>query len=361
MASGDDLGISFRFSHSQQSFRLLELPPPLLELLSSDNPPTLSLKSAKPSSISNGPNSPVSSNAVLCTNNQTFHLRQVHSSNSIFLIHPSGNHTLHSGQQSATSDLSITATCKATLELHPTNASPIPYLNQHLALYNGGDDELETLNGIDSSPENYEKVNKLEVFSHVPFSEGECESAWTEICAFEIQNVAMRPTARALAGVWKAIISGATSQALRLSSEFQLDDLWTIVEDDGYPRSLIEAVLGRLSSEEGTEGACLDQKKCVKWVGTIILGSQKQSSAGVPVSRFLKDWKDSLPEEWQKYAILDVLKGSFLQPTATTILPREIGANLAVAKNPSPKPNAPASKVSAGGRRWHEKFKATRQ
>ena len=40
MASDDELGISFDFSHSQQSFRLMELPPPLLELLSSDNPPT---------------------------------------------------------------------------------------------------------------------------------------------------------------------------------------------------------------------------------------------------------------------------------------------------------------------------------
>ncbi|KAI9703815.1 MAG: hypothetical protein M1836_007585 [Candelina mexicana] len=362
MASDDNSGISFSFSDSQQSFRLLELPPPLLELLSSDNPPTLSLKSAISPPTSTGASGPVSSNAVLCTGNQTFHLRQVHSSNSIFLVHPSVSQSVDGDRSSASSGLSVTATCKATLELSPANTSPLPYLKQHLQLYDGADDEFEASTGIPSSPANLDSVNKLDLFSNVPYSKGECERAWTDICAFEFNNVAMRPTARALAGAWKAILSGATSQALRLSSEFQLEDLWTIVEDDGYPRGLIEAVIHRLSFDGVVkDSACLDQTRCVRWVGTTFLESEVHSNAGVPVKQFLKEWQDKLPEEWQKYATVDVLEGSFSQPTATTILSNDGGSSLAVA-GPAPTiPNTTVSKGFAGGRKWHDKFKAARR
>ncbi len=54
--------------------------------------------------------------------------------------------------------------------------------------------------------------------------------------------------------------------------------------------------------------ACLDRTKCVEWVGKIILESQRYPNAGMPVTLFLKAWKDNLPEEWQKYATLDVIK-----------------------------------------------------
>jgi hypothetical protein len=40
MASQHDSGIPFGFSHDQQAFRLLELPPALLAALESPNPPT---------------------------------------------------------------------------------------------------------------------------------------------------------------------------------------------------------------------------------------------------------------------------------------------------------------------------------
>jgi sister chromatid cohesion protein DCC1 len=39
MSSQDAIGIPFTASHQQQAFKLLELPPELLTLLESDNPP----------------------------------------------------------------------------------------------------------------------------------------------------------------------------------------------------------------------------------------------------------------------------------------------------------------------------------
>jgi hypothetical protein len=40
MSSQDTTGIPFSASHQQQAFRLLELPPELLQLIESENPPT---------------------------------------------------------------------------------------------------------------------------------------------------------------------------------------------------------------------------------------------------------------------------------------------------------------------------------
>jgi sister chromatid cohesion protein DCC1 len=40
MSSQDATGIPLSASHKQQAFKLLELPPELLQLLESDNPPT---------------------------------------------------------------------------------------------------------------------------------------------------------------------------------------------------------------------------------------------------------------------------------------------------------------------------------
>ena len=48
MSIQDDLAISFEISHEQQSFRLLELPPALLELITSPSPPRYSLMRFKP-------------------------------------------------------------------------------------------------------------------------------------------------------------------------------------------------------------------------------------------------------------------------------------------------------------------------
>lgn len=43
MASQDDVGVAFSYSHEQQNYRLLELPSALLELITSPNPPVYDL------------------------------------------------------------------------------------------------------------------------------------------------------------------------------------------------------------------------------------------------------------------------------------------------------------------------------
>src|SRR5271156_3399898 len=107
--------IPFTHTHPQQSFRLLELPPELLELLSSDNPPTyviygiqldltlnrfrltkstrLYLKSSNPPTNVSSTTTPRTKGAEagyvhLCSPTQTYQVRQVSTSNSLFVTQP---------------------------------------------------------------------------------------------------------------------------------------------------------------------------------------------------------------------------------------------------------------------------------
>lgn len=54
--------------------------------------------------------------------------------------------------------------------------------------------------------------------------------------------------------------------------------------------------------------ALLSKEIAVPWVGAILLESQHPSTEGMPLSTFLEEWRNQLPEKWRKYAMLDVLK-----------------------------------------------------
>ena len=166
MATQDDSGIPLEISNQQQNLRLLELPPSLLTLLVSKDPPkyvpaliiyvfqcepfadtseSLWLKSAE------YPSADVDfklsrPNAVLCTDDSTYQLRQVQSSNSILILQPSEN--CSSDNEIFSPGLSAIAQCTATLELIPSDTAASValisrLLRQSLPLYTGIDTDVE--------------------------------------------------------------------------------------------------------------------------------------------------------------------------------------------------------------------------
>ena len=188
-------------------------------------------------------NNPSSSFAFLCTGTQTYQLRQVHSSNSILLVRPSD--ASRSVDKSA---VSVIASLKSTLELHQTVASVISHLEKLLAVYHGPQDASDDFETIDL-PSSREKKTKTAIFADVPASDGECEQAWVALCGFEDSGVAYRPSASALSGLWKAIYSAAASEPINLCHLIDMNALWRAMEEEGYPVSLIQAVLLRLAAD----------------------------------------------------------------------------------------------------------------
>ena len=165
MSTQDDSGISFEISKEQQNFRLLELPPSLLASLVSEDPPkyVLSLKVREfqnanfadvPESVwlksAESPNvhhsEQPSPSAVLCTHDRTYQLRQVQSSNSVFILQPS--ESSRGNDRSPSQSLLAIAQCTSTLELLPSDTAAsfalvLQLLKKTLPLYKGADTDVE--------------------------------------------------------------------------------------------------------------------------------------------------------------------------------------------------------------------------
>jgi hypothetical protein len=99
---------------------------------------------------------------------------------------------------------------------------------------------------------------------------------------------------------------------------------------------------------------CINGGELTSWTGKTLLASKTQNADTIPVDEFLQMWKDHLPEPWIEKVSLEMLKGSFVQPTALTIQYRiEADSN----KNATAK----AATSKSGNRKWHEKFKGSRK
>ncbi|KAL2056465.1 hypothetical protein ABVK25_003489 [Lepraria finkii] len=346
MSTQEDSGVPFEMCNGQQHLRLLELPSALLEQITSKRLSNLTLKSATPNSSSQ-----TSANAVLCTDNQTYRVRQVQSSNSIYVLQPS--ETSPEDGFIPTIGLSAIAQCTATLELIPEPASATPFLKQTVPVYSGP--ESGTQLPTASAP--LEKKNKHAILERAPCSLGEFNKACEELCVFEVDGQAWLPTASMLANVWKSIISGATMRSVNLGEGFSIATLSRIVEEDGHPTALFRAVMDRLSSNDielMDDYAALSREKAVPWVGLVLLQSHHMSTEAVLLSDFLQDWQNQLLEDWRNNAKLDALKGKYSQPGNGRIVFDESGGSASAS-------STPAKSGRNNTRKWHEKFKNARR
>ncbi|OCK78954.1 hypothetical protein K432DRAFT_300870 [Lepidopterella palustris CBS 459.81] len=343
MATQDERGVPFSIAHEQQQFRLLELPPEILQLIDSPNPPVLSVKSQVSPVASSTPDSKPAY-AVLCTRDQTFQLRQVQTSNSVFVTQPVFE--TH-GDEIPIPGLSAISSCTTTLELHAVAASPLPFLKDALLVWDSNDGMVDAAGNGQS---------KRALFSNIPLSDGECETGWQELAAFELAGSSFRPSLKTQLQVWQSINAAALAESINLGSQFLTEDLINAMEDEGYPSSLIAALLQLLAAEEKDTRAawsCLDPKKCVTWTGKSIL-EVKQSDPELLTATFLDAWKDCLPEAWRDDAELETIKDAYVLPTPTTIAFKADPETVKVA-------NDAAARAGSSSRKWHEKFARARR
>lgn len=208
---------------------------------------SLSLKSTVPDLAEGGRPNP--GHVVLCTNNQTFHVRQVHSSNTVFIVQPS-ECRFPEENSIPTASLAAIAKCGATLELLPTLPSSIAYFRQILPIYKGSEASPE--NGITSqkAPISSDKRSKNAIMDDAPLSLWEFEKAWNDLCAFEREGQAWLPSAQSLASIWKSIIAAATVRGLGFDDSFEMTSIVEIVEEDDHPAALLSAVLARIAPND---------------------------------------------------------------------------------------------------------------
>ncbi|KAL4958026.1 sister chromatid cohesion protein Dcc1 [Aspergillus filifer] len=394
MSTQSTPSILFTHRSPQQGFRLLELPPELAELLASENPPVLELKSPSPSTTATAPSTngtgpnPATDYVNLCTANKTYSIRQVHSSNSLHILRPSHGGAVRRGdlkivggggaamdaydngeEQEANLNIKGTVTsiskCGSTLELHaPAEGfSAKPFLIKTLRVYDRGvwEDEAQG-----QSPDNeIETKNILNaLFADIPVSKSQCERDWEDTCAFIRSDKCYWPSAEMKLEVWKRVVEGSVLQGINLGSQFLITDLWkSVIDDEGhapFPRALFEAVVRRVrEAGEGGElkWANIDKEVCVRWVGEVYLEAMANGpTSAIGESDFISAWKDQLPEAWREDVAISMLPEScFMRPEPKTICFANEGDRQKAKKNlPTDDSAATAAKKT---RNWHELFK----
>jgi hypothetical protein len=238
------------------------------------------------------------------------------------------------------------ASCTATLELHRSDASALSLLQHLLGVYHITAGDLDAVGN---------RKSKATIFEDVPLSDGECQTGWDEMMAFEHGDSSWRPSSDALAQVWRSTNAAALAEGVKLDSQFLMDDITRAVAEEGHPTGLIEAILRRLSKEgEASSGpwCCLDRAKTVAFVGKTLL--EAKDGTDFLIADFTDSWEDMLPEAWRKDAQLSALDGLYDFPTETTI--RAKNANAARSTD-----GAPPTGPKASARKWHEKFGKTRK
>ncbi|KAF2121429.1 sister chromatid cohesion protein-like protein Dcc1 [Lophiotrema nucula] len=334
-------GVPFSVAHDLRQFRLLELPAELLELLDSPTPPPLSIKSQAPPA-SSGTFNAKPAYAVLCTPSRTYQLRQVQTSNSVFITQATLE--AHEDEIPVPTTCAI-ASCGATLELHPADTPALRYLEDVLPIYDIVDGEVDASGNGKSM---------ADVFKDIPLSEGQCKQGWEEVFAFEFAGSSWMPSANTLLQVWTAVNDAAASESVPLHKQFLTDDIINALDDRGYPESLIQAILTRLGYDDQKDAgwSCLDRSRTMMFVGETLLEA-KLASEDYLIAEFLGVWKDSVPELWREDVDLHTLEGRYNVPSDKTIRSSKRGAKTAPA----------ASKASAGSssRKWHEKFGRARK
>ncbi|RAR15169.1 sister chromatid cohesion protein dcc1 [Stemphylium lycopersici] len=313
----DHGGVPFSVAHEHQHFRLLELPPEIVDLIDAPDPPLLSIKSPAPSAASGTANEKPAY-AVLCTPNKSFQLRQVQTSNSLFVTQPALE--AHGNEIPIPATRAI-ALCTTTLELHASTISAATLLRDVLPIYDivAGD--------VDATGNGRSKVN---VFDDMPMSDGECQAGWIQLMAFETGDGSYQPSPNALSHVWRSINAAALAEGVPLDKQFMTDDITRAAGEEGHPADLIHAVLTYLSTDDTDKSgpwSCLDRAKTVAFTGKTLLEAKRGTD--FLIADFTGTWEDRLPEVWRKDAQLTAIEGFYEFPSDTTIKAK--GSAVAVA------------------------------
>jgi sister chromatid cohesion protein DCC1 len=331
----------------------------------------------------------------LCSPTQTYQLRQVSTSNSLFVTQPAilFDQNTPTNQPKGEADaaheneaaLSATGALKAigqvnsVLELKPVQLDVQGLLQSVVPVWKWSN--ADTVD-IDEVAANGVAVSKRDIFDQVPAPEIQIEDAWRKLFAFEVRGHGYIPDQETLYRAWEEVMDifvGEEGREAELSAQIFLGGGY-LCEDDN--RELLEVVgrsiwwspVLRKPTETATgqdEDGQLDETTTTAWVGKLVLQHMASGDKSVDVEQFMTVWRNLLPEKWGRGVGIDVLgQGSYqLETSLDGVAMIRAGVESGRARDSSTKekdglesvvkdPNARAG--TTGKRKWHEKFKDSR-
>lgn len=219
---------------------------------------------------------------MLCTSNRSFEVRQVQSSNVLYIL-----------QRSAESGFTAISQCKGVLELVPSKANAIEYIRQTLPRYT--EDRTSQSN-----------ITRSLLSADAPFSEGELGNALTKLCVLQKDDLLWIPEPKALLTAWKSLLTVATINGVQLDHPWNIRELEHHVAEDGIDIEIFYAIVSRLTNRpQDVCEAALDACNCIVWIGRLVLDCKDKP---IPKNEFVTEWQDLLLEPWRSGARLDLMK-----------------------------------------------------
>ncbi|KAF3923973.1 hypothetical protein ABW21_db0201499 [Orbilia brochopaga] len=372
--------IPLAFAHEQTPVRLLELPSSLLSLIEHSTGLSLKIKAPPPITITpstdNNSNTSSSSSyilpsAVLTTATQTFTIRSVHSSNSIYILKPvlipstvpdpddDNDNDNGSDTEMVLAEkpgMLVTSICGSHLELLPTKPDTELILRSLLAEYTSP--EIPLQKPSDAPP------SKARILQDTPVSDAEFAQGWIDATAFEYDGCAVRLSPASALSIFRTVVtimyaaaSGDDDTTCWRTDGVDVSDIMHAVDQDGeledWPKDAITAVLrGAWHVKKGTDGSpvyTFNAAHAAKWVGKHILLANPDKS--FHESQFLSTWKDAVPADCIDHVELSAVEGLYTQSALGVI--RYIHGSAAA--------EASTSAASKKKNKWHEKFAASKK
>ena len=175
-------------------------------------------------------------------------MRQVQSSNSIFVLQPTERTESDNNTEDAVPKLSAIAQCVSTLELVPAPPQVQGYLRENLHVYerSNGDKEAMIPRSIQAT-----QNSRNTLLCHAPFSETEFNKTWSDLCCFEMDGFSFLPTSQARLEAWDSFLSAATIHDVNLGSPISIEAVKNTTEGCSHPYPLFAAIFERLSVSSG--------------------------------------------------------------------------------------------------------------
>ncbi len=151
--------------------------------------------------------------------------------------------------------ISVIGSPKSTLELHETRISAEQYLEDVLVLHHGPDNGEGDFETMRPRPTTATGRTKDKIFADIPVPDEECERAWRSICAFEERDAAYKPTPLILTQLWASLCATLSSEGQAIDGPLDRARTWELVQDEGYPQPLLEAMVMRISADAASGDA----------------------------------------------------------------------------------------------------------
>lgn len=288
-------------------------------------------------------------NAVLCTPDKTFNIRQKNSSNTVYILQPGHDDT------SSIAEPGLTGISKpeSTLETLPIiNFTAAAHIRQLLPI-------LTTTGQLTGTRDS---STKSQLFKNVPFSDSECEFAYRELSVF-VQSTTdhcIVPSAQLKIETWLSMLENVRANGVDLTSELDQDAMLSLKDGlEDLETGLCDAIVHSFTSTNAEGRTSIDSDRLLRWVGLNRLEADALKTP-ISIATFKASWKDALPEKLRGKVEISLLSDRHqLSAGGKSIAFKDYALDLAVGADGA---GAAGAKSTLGTKRkWHDKFKPAKK